>query len=79
MAEKYKFQELAARQTKGIWWTPAINRWHDQTGIAHAVHNGGLLCGARPFSTGGSFETAAAGGAKECRRCRAIIDRATKA
>lgn len=75
---KFKFQELAERQTKGIWWAPAMNRWRDQTGVAHVVHNGGMLCGARPFSCGGSFETAAAAGAQECKRCRAILDRAEK-
>lgn len=73
---KYKFQELAERQTQGIWWAPAMNRWHDQTGVAHVVHNNGMLCGARPYSCGGSFQSAAEAGAKECQRCRAILDRA---
>ena len=54
----------------GVWWTPSLNRWHDQTGVAHAVHDGGAMCGSKPYSTGGSFRTAEAAGARECRRCR---------
>ena len=64
------------RSAKQIWWAPAIDRWHNQTGIAHAVYEGGALCGAVPFSTGGSFATAGQGGAQECRRCRKIINKA---
>lgn len=37
---------------------------------------GGALCGAAPFSTGGSFATAEQAGAKECGRCRQIINKA---
>lgn len=67
------------RNAKQIWWAPAVDRWHNQTGVAHAVFEGGALCGAAPFSTGGSFPSAEQGGAHECRRCRKIITRAQEA
>ena len=70
-----KFQMLANRITQALWWAASLNRYHDQTGIAHVVHDGGTLCGARPFDMGGSFSSAAATGCHECRRCRAIINR----
>lgn len=75
---KFKFQELAER-TSGIWWAPAMNRYSDQTGVAHAVHGGGALCGAKPYSMGGSFRTAEEAGCHECKRCQAIIHRAKSA
>lgn len=65
---------LRERGKANIMWAPAMNRWRDQTGIAHVVYDGGALCGANPFSSGGSFHSAAAAGAQECRRCRRIID-----
>lgn len=71
---KSRTQELAERNTP-VWWAAAINRWHDQTGVAHIVHEGGALCGARPFSLGGSYPSAKATGCQECRRCRAILNR----
>lgn len=55
-------------------WHPAMNRWHDQTGIAHVMgDNGAAICGANPFSLGGGFERAEDGGAHECRRCAAVV------
>ena len=71
---KGKAKELAERQTP-VWWTPAVNRWRDQTGIAHAVHNGGMLCGAAPYSSGGSFASPEQAGAQACKRCLKIIER----
>lgn len=70
--EKRLKLKLAGR--KGVWWAPAINRWHDQTGVAHVVYEGGSLCGANPYSTGGSYRSVAETGAKACRRCQKIID-----
>lgn len=70
-----KHQMLANRITQALWWAASLNRYHDQTGIAHVVHDGGALCGARPFSMGGSFQSAEATGCLECRRCRDIINR----
>ena len=72
---KGKARELAERQTKTHWWAPAVNRWRDQTGIAHVVHGGGMLCGARPYTCGGSFATPEETGARACKRCKAIIER----
>lgn len=69
---------LAQPNNPGIWWTPSMNRLHDQTGVSHIVHGGGCLCGARPYSSGGSFRTALEVGTHECRRCRAILDEAMK-
>ena len=46
-----KFQMLANRVTQALWWAASLNRFHDQTGIAHVVHDGGTLCGASPFDT----------------------------
>lgn len=69
-------QRLAKPNNAGIWWAPSINPLRNQTGTAHVVHNGGALCGARPFAMGGSFRTAAEGGALECARCRRIVDEA---
>ena len=66
-------KELAARLAR-IWWAASMSRWRDQTGIAHVVHDGGALCGAKPFSTGGSYPSATATGCTECRRCRAMLD-----
>ncbi len=68
--------ELLNRVIKPRWWAASINRHRDQTGIAHVVHNGGTLCGAKPFDTGGSFRSAEATGCQECRRCRAIVNKA---
>lgn len=65
-------KELANRLA-GIWWAASMNRWRDQTGIAHVVHDGGALCGAKPFSMGGSYPSAEATGCKECKRCRNIL------
>lgn len=59
--------------TTGVWWAPSLNKWHDQTGIAHVVFDGGALCGSKPYSSGGSFPTPEAGGAKACRRCTALL------
>ena len=66
-------KELAARLAR-IWWAASMNRWRDQTGIAHVVHDGGALCGAQPFDMGGSYPNAAATGCHECRRCRTMLD-----
>ena len=73
---KQRVKELRERLTKGIWWAPAMNRWRDQTGIAHVVHDGGALCGARPFDTGGSFASARDAGCNPCRRCLGLTLRA---
>lgn len=67
--------ELLNRKVQVRWWSASINRHRDQTGIAHVVHGGGTLCGARPFDMGGSYSTASATGCQECRRCRAILDK----
>lgn len=71
-----KTQELGARATKTLWWAASINRYRDQTGIAHVVHGGAALCGARPFGMGGSYASAEATGCQECRRCRHIVNKA---
>lgn len=68
--------DLMNRLVKPRWWAASINRRRDQTGIAHVVLNGGTLCGAKPFDTGGSYASAAATGCQECRRCRAILNKA---
>ena len=71
-------RRLKAYIETGVWWAPSVNRFRDQTGIAHAVWSGGALCGARAFSCGGSFRSAKAAGAQECQRCRVIIDKMKK-
>lgn len=68
-------EELLSRKVQARWWSASINRKRDQTGIAHVVHGGGTLCGARPFDMGGSYASAAETGCQECRRCRAILDK----
>jgi hypothetical protein len=63
-------------------WHPAMNKWRDQTGIAHVLEGDPAtpICGGRAFSFGGGFSTAQAGGAFECRRCRRVLNsRARKA
>lgn len=70
---KSRRQELANRLAR-IWWAASMSRFRDQTGIAHVVHDGGALCGAKPFSMGGSFPSAKATGCNECRRCRTILN-----
>lgn len=76
-----RHKELQQRLKEGrpTWWAPSVNRQSDQTGIAHVVHDGGALCGARPFSMGGSFPSPAHAGCHECKRCRKIIDEAAAA
>lgn len=71
-----RHQELARREVQAVWWAASMTRHRDQTGIAHALHRGTTLCGARPFDMGGSYASAAATGCQECRRCRKIIDKA---
>lgn len=68
-------QELLNRKVQARWWAASMDRRRNQTGIAHVVHNGATLCGAKPFDTGGSFASAAETGCHECRRCRAILDK----
>lgn len=62
-------------------WAPAMNRWHDQTGVAHyLVTDDGIarpLCGANPFTLGGGFQRAADAGAYECRRCAKALAKIT--
>lgn len=58
-------------------WVASINRWHDQTGVAHVATDSGLLCGARPYSTGGGYRAAEDTGAHECRNCRRILSAVT--
>lgn len=80
-AAERRRRQLAKRATylaTGIWWAAAINRWHDKTGVAHALFQGGALCGARPASMGGSYRTAESTGCRECRRCRLMIDEVKK-
>lgn len=69
-------RDLQQRKVKRLWWSASLNRWRDQTGIAHVVHGGGTLCGARPFSMGGSYTSAAETGCQECKRCRKLVDKA---
>lgn len=69
-----RLQFLVAHYATGEWWAASYNRQLDPTGTAHALFDGEALCGARPLFLGGSFNSAAAAGALECRRCRKIID-----
>lgn len=64
----------ATFERTGVWWTASMDRWHNQTGVAHIVHNHGALCGSKPFSTGGSYSSAESTGARECRRCRHTLN-----
>lgn len=58
-------------------WHPAMNRWHDQTGIAHYLVNdkgtAKALCGARPYSFGGGFTAAKDSGSHACEKCEKSI------
>lgn len=65
--------DLAERMVKTLWWSPALRRSHQQTGIAHVVHGGGTLCGARPYTQGASFRTPEKAGARACQRCSKIV------
>lgn len=59
-------------------WYPAINRWHDQTGIAHLIkEDGGAACGSR-LTLGGGFAKASDAGTHECRQCARIAKRPGK-
>lgn len=69
----YRSSELLNRLTKSIWWAPAESRSGDSTGVAHAIHHGSALCGARPYTMGSSVEFAIQAGCRECIRCRSII------
>lgn len=69
-----KRQWIRERGKAGLYWAASKPRWADQTGTAHVIYNGATLCGARPYSMGGSFHTARAAGCHECKRCVAIIN-----
>jgi hypothetical protein len=57
-------------------WYPAMNRWHDQTGVAHVMSDDGLpICGARPYSLGGGFSAPLDSGAHPCKRCEKIAEK----
>lgn len=60
-------------------WFPSINKWCDQTGIAHLLSSRSKvarpLCGARPFTLGGGFLVAEAAGCTECQECRKRAER----
>lgn len=61
------------RDEPPLTWHSAMNRWHDQTGIAHLMNaQGAALCGARPHSLGGGFTRAEDGGAHACEACQRI-------
>jgi len=59
-------------------WHPVLNRWHDQTGIAHLLHPDGEtarpLCGAKltTATLGGGFTDPRDAGAHPCRNCQRI-------
>lgn len=65
--------QLANRITKAIWWSPSLDRDGELTGVAHAIHDGVTLCGAKPFDMGPSYAFAIEADCRECKRCRHII------
>jgi hypothetical protein len=63
-------------------WYPAMNKWSDQTGIAHLISPKSVtvrpLCGARPYGIGGGFPTAGEAGCQPCPNCLRIQARQKK-
>lgn len=77
-AEEKRRQLMAKRAAylaTGVWWSEGMNRYHEGTGVAHILFRGGALCGAHPHSMSGSFQSAGALGCRECRNCRAMLER----
>lgn len=54
-------------------WHPVVNKWRDQTGIAHLLNkSGSAACGAKAFAFGMGFADPQEAGANKCKRCERI-------
>lgn len=66
-----RLAELAASfAATGVWWAPSMNRWRDQTGTSHIIHDGAPLCGTPVFDMGGSTSRPIN---HPCRRCQHFL------
>lgn len=57
-----------------VWWVQSMNKWRDG-GLWHlevGEHPTQLACGAKPFSTGGSYHTDSFMIGRRCKTCEKI-------